>query len=88
MKLKEKFALRQVADTWVVLPLGTATADFNGMITLNESGALLWKALEQGGDRETLADVLCAEYEVTRAEAMADVDEFLAKLTEVGCLED
>jgi len=25
---------------------------------------------------------------VTRAEALADVDEFLAKLIEVGCLED
>lgn len=87
MKLREDFALRQVADTWVVLPLGPVTANFNGMLTLNESGALLWKALEQGGDREALADVLCAEYDVARTEALADVDEFLNNLAKAGCLE-
>lgn len=88
MKLKENFILRQVADTWAVLPLAEAALDFNGMLTLNESGALLWKALEQGGDREALADALCAEYEVAREEALTDVDAFLAKLKTTGCLED
>lgn len=87
MKLKENFALRQVADTWVVLPLWSETADFNGMLTLNESGAILWKALEQGGDRKALAEALCAEYDVAGEEALADVDAFLAKLAEIGCLE-
>jgi len=56
MKIKEGFLLRQVADNWVVLPVGQACVDFNGMLSLNDSGALLWKALEQGGDREALAD--------------------------------
>ena len=87
MKLKNDFALRQVADTWVVLPLGSATADFNGMLTLNEAGAILWKALEQGGNREDLADALTSEYIVDRATALLDVDEFLAKLKNAGCVE-
>lgn len=87
MKLKENFVLRQVADTWVVLPLGAASLDFNGMLTLNESGALLWRALEKGGDREALADALTAEYDVDQATAMADVQEFLEKLLVAGCVE-
>lgn len=87
MKLKENFMLRQVAQTWVVLPLAAESLDFNGMLTLNETGALLWKALEQGGDREALADALTAEYTVDRATALSDVDEFLAKLAKSGCLE-
>lgn len=87
MKLKENFVLRQVAGTWVVLPLGQATIDFNGMLTLNETGAVLWRALEQGGDREALADALMAEYEVAREEALADVDAFVEKLVEAGCAE-
>lgn len=87
MKLKENFALRQLADTWVILPLTKDSLDFNGMLTLNESGALLWKALEQGADRETLADALLAEYIVSREEALADADEFLRKLADAGCLE-
>jgi len=87
MKLKPDFVLRQVVDNWVVLPVGQESVSFNGMLTLNESGALLWRALEQGGDRETLADALLEEYEVERAVALADVDEFLAKLKKSGCLE-
>lgn len=88
MKLNKNYILRQVADVWVVLPIAEATANFNGMLTLNETGALLWKTLEQGGNRETMADVLTAEYIVTREQALADVDEFLEKLANVGCLEE
>ena len=32
MKLKENFVLRRVLNTWVVLPLGAATVDFNGIL--------------------------------------------------------
>ena len=88
MKLKTDLVLRQVADTWVVLPLGQAGVSFNGMLSLNGSGALLWQALEQGADREGLADALAAEYDVDRATALADTDEFLATLRQAGCLED
>ena len=87
MKLKDEFVLRQVADTWVVMPLGQTSVDFNGMLTLNNSGALLWQALEQGGDREALADALTGQYDVSREEALADVDAFLAKLQQAGCLQ-
>ena len=86
MKLSDNFVLRQVADTWVVLPVGQTSVDFNGMLTLNESGAILWQVLETGGDREALADALLAEYEVDRPTALADVDEFLKKLKGAGIL--
>ena len=57
------------------------------MLTMNETGALLWQALEKGGDREALADALMAEYVVERSQALADVDEFLEGLQKAGCLE-
>lgn len=87
MKIKEGFVLRNVADKWVVLPVGQASVNFNGMISLNESGALLWRTLEQGGDRSALAEALLSEYEVEREEALADVDAFLTALTKAGCIE-
>ena len=86
MKIRENFVLRQVADTWVVLPLGQATVDFRGMLTLNESGILLWRLLEKGATREALAVALTEEYEVSETEALADADEFVQKLRVVGCL--
>jgi len=87
MKLKTDFLLRQVAGSWVVVPVGMASVDFNGMLTLNESGALLWKTLESGADREALVEALTSEYEVSAEQAGADVDEFIETLLQAGCLE-
>ena len=87
MKLKKNFALRRVAGTYMVLPLGQATVSFEGMLKLNESGALLWNALKNGADLDGLVNTLTAEYEVSEAQARTDVQEFLDKLARVGCLE-
>lgn len=87
MKLKENYILRQLADSWVVIALSSAVVDLNGMLTLNESGALLWHALEKGADRNKLIDIITGEYVVDRTLAAADVDEFLEKLIVVGCLD-
>ena len=87
MKMKENFVIRQVADTWVVLPLGAATLNFDGMLTLNQSGVLLWQALEKGCSEAELTEVLLAEYEVSPEEAAADAREFLNTLIQAGCLD-
>ncbi len=87
MKISDKFVLRQVAGEWIVLPVAEKTVDFNGMLTLNETGLMLWQLLEKGSSREALAKALTDEYDVTYAEALADVDEYLGKLERAGCLE-
>lgn len=87
MKINENFVLRQLADTWVVLPLADKTVNFNGMITLNESGVLLWNTLENGADAEQLVKALMAEYIVPEQQAREDVAAFVRKLQSIGCLE-
>ena len=84
--LKKDFALRQIADMWVVLPLGAQAVDFSAMLTLNESGAMLWKAMESGADRNGLVAALLAEYDVDEATAKTAVEGFVAKLNENGFL--
>lgn len=88
MKLNENFILRQVADTWVAVPVGAASRKFHGMLQLNDSGVQLWHALEQGADEKALVALLCAEYAVTVEQADADVQAFLAKLRTAGCIVD
>ena len=87
MKIKQGYVLRKVANLWVVLPLAEETVNFNGMIKLNDCGALLWKGLERGCEPEELVDAVLAEYRVSREQARADVTEFLENLSKVGCLE-
>ena len=84
MRIKGNFVLRQVAKTWVVMPLGQSTLDLNGMLTLNETGALLWKTLEQKGDRDAMVQALTGEYDVSAERAAADVERFLNKLAAAG----
>lgn len=87
MKIKENFALRQIAGSWVVLPLGEATVDFTGMLTLNESGLMIWHLLEKGSTREAMAQALTDEYEVSYDTAISDVEEYLEKLTQANCID-
>lgn len=88
MKLKNDLVLRQVADTWVVLPMSRESLNFNGMLTLNESGAMLWNLLQQTEDEASLVNAMLDEYDVPRDQLQADVDEFLKKLSDAGCIEN
>ena len=87
MKISEDFVLRRVANLWMVLPLKTDTVDFNGMVRLNDSGAMLWKLLEQGASREELLQAMTEQYNVSREQAAQDLEEFIGILNQAGCLE-
>lgn len=88
MKLKKDLVLRQVADTWVVLPMSRNTLSFDGMLTLNESGAMLWNVLQNAEEPTAMVEALLAEYDVPLEQAQADVSCFIKKLVEAGCTED
>lgn len=88
MKLKDKLVLRQVAGTWVVLPMGKDVINFDGMLNLNDTGVMLWKKLETGAEKQELVDALTAEYDVSEEQASADIEEFIEKLFKAGCLQE
>ena len=82
----EDFLLREVAGSQVLVPVGAATRDFAGIVTLNSVGVLLWNALETEQTNESLVKVLTARYDVSEEQAMADVEKFLRNLQEVGAV--
>ena len=88
MKIKEGFLLREVDGTAIVVAVGAAAKSFNGMITLNEVGAFLWKQIEAGADEDGIVKALLAEYEVEEARAAADVKAFIGKMREAGVLDE
>lgn len=87
MKIKEGFIVRNVAGSNIVVPIGEQTVDFNGIITLNETGAFLWQFLEKGADENALVSELLKEYDVDINTAKKDVDIFVSKLKGAGMLE-
>lgn len=86
MKIKDDFYMKEVAGLNVVVATGEAAQNMNAMINLNESGAFLWKQLENDITREELIQKLTEEYDVDCDKAGASVDKFISKLKEIGCL--
>lgn len=85
MKLKSGLLLRQVAGENVVLSVGSEV-ELGGMLTLNETGATLWKCLEQEAELPDLTAALLAEYDVDEATAAAHASAFADKMKELGLL--
>ncbi len=86
MKIKDGFILREVAGSYIVVAVGAAVKEFNGVINLNETGAFLWKQLEKGCTEEELTGALLSEYEVEEEIAKKDAKSFIEKLTEAGLI--
>ena len=80
MKIKEGFILRNVAGNNVVVPIGQATLDFNGMMSLNDTGTFLFERLIEGTSKENLVEDLIAEYGIDRDLAVEDVEAFILKV--------
>lgn len=88
MKIKSGFLLREIAGSYVVVTVGSRAAEFNSMITMNDTAAFLWKQLEQGATEDELVAALLAHYDgVDEAAARKDVESILARLRQVNCLE-
>lgn len=88
MKIKDGYMIREVAGYHVVVPVGDAALDFNGMINLNETGAVLWKAMIEDADEEKLVSALLAEYEISEDIARKDVQQFIIKMREANLIDE
>jgi len=87
MRIKDGFMLREIVDTWVVVPLGERVVEFNGIMTLSETGALLWKGIKDGANIDSLVDSLVADYDIDKVTALLDTLEFIASIKQRGLLE-
>lgn len=88
MKIKDGYMLKTVAGSNIVVPVGTAELTFRGMMTLNEVGTVVWKALEEDTTVEKIADKIVSEYNVDLGTATRDVKIFIDKLREKNMIDD
>lgn len=87
MKVQKEFVLREIAGDYVIIPTGKTALAFNGLITVNEVGADLWKMLQSDVTFEELLQGILEEYEVDEETAREDIREFLEKLQQGGILD-
>lgn len=89
MRIKKGFRLRKICREKVVVAEGLENINFNKMLALNDSAALLWEAaVGRDFTPEELADVLVREYEIDRQMALDDTEALLQSWKESGVIED
>ena len=88
MKIKSGFIVRKIADQHMAVPVGERSQELHGMIGLNETGAFLWKLLEEDQTEASLTEALTKEYEVSDQQARDSAARFLSLLKDEGVLAD
>ena len=87
MRIKEGYVLCESAGNNIVFreEKGVRSA---GVLGLNDTGALLWKMLEQESDPAALALRLCRDFGITPERAKQDVIAYLRMLIGAGVVEE
>ena len=86
MRISDQYMLRQVADEYLVIPVGEAALKVKGLIGLSESGSLLYRRLQEGCTEAELVSALLREYDIDADTARADTREFLEQMRRMGIL--
>ena len=86
MKVSGEMILREIAGEFILIPVGQTALKVHGMISLTESGMLLWKKLQDDCSEMDLVDTILGEYDIDRETAMKDVQAFLEKLDDIEIL--
>lgn len=80
--------LQSVAGADIVVPVGEKSISFRGMLTLNEVGSFVFKALLEETTPENIAASITEEYRVDYETALADVNTFIEKLREKDLIDE
>lgn len=91
LRCQTGYTLRQIENTFYLLPYGQQIADQKKGITLNETSVFLWNALQRAGSAspEDLASDLLSYYGLGEAEfssILEDVKEWAMQLIQYGML--
>lgn len=88
MKIKDGFILRNIADEWVVVPIGERALRMQGALILNDVASFLWKQLSSSVSYEAVLDALLSQYDIDPITAQEDLNAFLQKIREIDALDE
>lgn len=89
MRLKTDYKIRKIAGESVIVRMGTQNVKMTSIISLNSTSEWLWEQLSgEEFDAEKVADMLTAEYEVSREVALLDAQKWIEMLRNADLLEE
>lgn len=84
---KDEFVSRDVAGETILLPVKSGVASLESIYTLNEVARTIWELIDGERNAQAIAEELARRFDVTAAQAEADVAEFLSDLAGAGLVE-
>lgn len=75
---------RHVGSESVLVPIRNNVGNLESIYTLSPVAARVWELLDGVRSVEQIVEILCHEYDVSPAEAAADVAELLGNLSEAS----
>lgn len=86
-KAKDGFELKDIADELLLLPRGADTVENNYVMIFNETGALIYRAMSNYVNIDTLSDLLVEKYSISKDEAKMDILAYVEKMYAAGIIE-
>ena len=83
---KDGFVAREIAGEMLLIPTGTRTQEFNGMIRLNETGIFIWSQVERPKSINELIKSVTEEFEVSDDLAEQHIRAFIEKGLQNGLI--
>lgn len=86
MEIKKELIKRNIAGDIILVPVGSASKELKGLITLNETAEVIWDALPKAQSAVDLVAALTDVYDLDEATAEQDVNALLDKLRELNII--
>ena len=88
MKIKDNYVIQNIADEYIVVPIGEAADRTRGVIKISVTGAFLWDILTVGNPSiDDLVLQLCREFGIDESTARDDISDYIQQLENLGCIE-
>jgi hypothetical protein len=79
---------RAIDEETILVPIRQNVGDLESIYTLNEVGARIWELIDGNRQLKEIRDVIVAEYKVTKAQATADIIDFVKQLESIGAISE
>lgn len=86
MVISDNFVLTDVADEYMLVPVGETAKSMKGIIAINEPVFILLKRMAEPKSKEDLVSILTENYDVDVETASKDVSNMIKKLLELGVI--
>ena len=88
MPINNNFILKELAGEYMIIPLSSSNVNISKILNINETGAFIFKCLENNDDVTTIISKMKNEYDIEEELLKNDVLEFIEKLKKLGIYHD